>query len=181
MEMEVMGYKHWWLFTLRGILLIILGVVAILNPSEAFMVVLMIVGALLLISGIGISIATIINRKFFPRWGWHLVQGIIDIGFGLILLFVPMESMIVLAYCFGAWTILFALLRFISAFDMRRFGFSAWIWQALLAIVLIIVGILIILNPITSFSLLTILVAIFVIIAGFASIIESVAIKNHQF
>lgn len=103
MALELSGsVKHWWMFLLRGLLFIVLGVYMISSPSESYMALSLLFGVIILLAGIAELIHAFSNRHS-RRWGWRLFVGIIDLVLGLILVFNIKVSMAVLPFILGIW------------------------------------------------------------------------------
>src|SRR3984957_19836668 len=80
--------EHWRLFLTEGIVLFILGLLAIVVPPIATIAVEVLIGWLLLVSGVVGLIATFRMRSA-PGFGWSLISAIIGIAAGLVLLAWP--------------------------------------------------------------------------------------------
>jgi uncharacterized membrane protein HdeD (DUF308 family) len=76
---------HWVLFLIEGIVLVVLGVLAILVPMVATIAVAILIGWLILISGIVGFITTFIMRDA-PGFWWSLLSAVLGIVAGIILL-----------------------------------------------------------------------------------------------
>jgi len=79
----------WWMALLRGILLVALGVVAILEPPVAVLAFVWAFGAYAIADGIVVIAAAIAQRKQYPGWGWLIVQGVLTIIAGVLILALP--------------------------------------------------------------------------------------------
>ncbi len=78
-------HAHWRLFLTEGIILFILGILAIVVPPIATIAVEILIGWLLLMSGIVGLIATLRARSA-PGFGWSLVSAVLGIVAGIVLL-----------------------------------------------------------------------------------------------
>src|SRR5260370_34364798 len=83
-------HRHWGLFLLEGIVLIILGTLAVLVPAVASVAATIVFGWILLLSGAMGLIATLRARQA-PGFGWSLLSAILGIAAGLILLLMPLQ------------------------------------------------------------------------------------------
>jgi uncharacterized membrane protein HdeD (DUF308 family) len=80
--------EHWVLFLVEGIVLVVLGLLAIVIPPLATLAVTILVGWLFLISGV-VGLVTTFWAKGAPGFWWSLVSAIIAIIAGVILLASP--------------------------------------------------------------------------------------------
>src|SRR6185437_10028036 len=81
-------HEHWALFLIEGIILVILGIVAILVPLIATLALTILVGWLFLISGI-VGLITTFLARHAPGFWWSLISAIIAILAGVALLASP--------------------------------------------------------------------------------------------
>jgi uncharacterized membrane protein HdeD (DUF308 family) len=86
-------HAHWQLFLTEGIVLFILGVLAIVLPPLATIAVEVIVGWLLLMSGIVGLIATLRMRSA-PGFWWSLLSAVLGIVAGIVLLRWPLSGVV---------------------------------------------------------------------------------------
>ena len=78
-------HRHWGLFLFEGIALICLGGLAVLLPAVASLAATVLLGWILLLSGVLGLIATFRARSA-PGFGWSLMSAIIAIVAGAVLL-----------------------------------------------------------------------------------------------
>jgi uncharacterized membrane protein HdeD (DUF308 family) len=108
-------HAHWRMFLIEGIILMILGLAAIVLPPLATIAVEVIIGWLLLASGIVGAIATF-KMRHAPGFVWSLLSALLGIVAGVVLLRWPLSgafSLTVILTVFltieGIMSILFAL------------------------------------------------------------------------
>ena len=83
--------EHWLLFIIEGIVLVVLGLLAVLLPPLATLGVTIFLGWLFLISGIMGLIATFWARQA-PGFWWSLLSAVLGIAVGLVLLVSPVSG-----------------------------------------------------------------------------------------
>jgi uncharacterized membrane protein HdeD (DUF308 family) len=83
--------EHWVLFLVEGIVLVLLGLLAIVVPPLATLAVTILVGWLFLISGV-LGLFTTFWAKGVPGFWWSLVSAIIGIVAGVVLLAWPISG-----------------------------------------------------------------------------------------
>ena len=89
--------EHWVLFLVEGIVLVVLGLLAILIPPLASLAVTIFFGWLLLISGIVGLVATFMARQA-PGFWWSLLSAALGIVAGVILVVWPVSGTLSLTY-----------------------------------------------------------------------------------
>src|SRR5213594_2744862 len=74
--------EHWLLFLIEGIVLVVLGLLAIVIPPIATIAVTIFLGWLFLISGI-VGLITTFWARHAPGFWWSLLSALLGIGAGL--------------------------------------------------------------------------------------------------
>jgi uncharacterized membrane protein HdeD (DUF308 family) len=83
--------RHWRMFLAEGIILLVLGVVAIVLPPLATLAVEILIGWLLLASGI-LGLVSTYRTRGAPGFGLSLVSALIALAAGIILLTWPLSG-----------------------------------------------------------------------------------------
>src|ERR1700676_5132227 len=84
-------HEHWVLFLVEGVVLVVLGLVAIVLPPIATLAVEILFGWLFLISGIMGLITTFWMRQA-PGFWWALLSAVLGIAAGIVLLAFPVSG-----------------------------------------------------------------------------------------
>ncbi len=116
---------HWRLFLTEGIILFILGLLAIIVPPIATIAVEVLVGWLLLMSGVIGLIATI-RMRGAPGFGWSLVSAILGIVAGIVLLAWPLSGALSLTMILTGFLVLEGIISILYAFEHRRELSGRW-------------------------------------------------------
>src|SRR5690606_2627714 len=104
-SMDSVLARNWGMIALRGVVAILFGVIAILNPAAGLAVLILLCGALAFADGVLAIVAAIANRNGERRWLALLVSGILAIVVGLIAFTRPALTTVVLVYLVAAWAI----------------------------------------------------------------------------
>ena len=83
--------QHWRAFLTEGIVLLLLGLLAIIVPPIATLAVEILIGWILLASGI-VGLISTFRMRGAPGFGWSLVSAVIGIAAGVILLAWPLSG-----------------------------------------------------------------------------------------
>lgn len=163
-------HKHWVLFLIEGIVLVILGAAAILVPPLATITFTILIGWLLLISG-AVGLATTLWMRHAPGFWWSLLSAAIAIAAGLLLLLWPLTGALSLTLVLGAFFIVEGVASIMYAIDHRNQLTGRWGWMLVSGIIdLIIAGIIIVGWPGTAAWALGLLVGINLLFGGAAMI-----------
>ena len=86
-------HEHWVLFLVEGIILVVLGLIAIVVPPIATLAVELLFGWLFLLSGI-VGLITTFWMRNAPGFWWSLLSGVIGIAAGIVLLVWPLSGVL---------------------------------------------------------------------------------------
>lgn len=168
--------RHQWRWmVLLGILMVVLGVIALFIAPAATLGAVLVLGWLLVISGVVEAIHAFRVRP----WGGillHVLGGILGILIGLLIVTHPLAGAL-------AWTLLFAsfftvigLFRLVGAIALR---FPRWGWAVFDGVVTLLLGIILWLDwPWSGFWYLGIAVGVALILRGWSYVMLAIALHN---
>jgi uncharacterized membrane protein HdeD (DUF308 family) len=163
-------HEHWRLFLTEGIILVILGLIAIVVPPIATLAVTILIGWLFVISGIAGLIMTFWGRRA-PGFWWSLLSAVIAIVAGALLLWSPVAGVLWLTFVLIAFFLIDGILSIFLAIEHRRELVGRWGWILVSGIVdLVIAGIVWAGLPGTAAWALGLLVGIDLVFGGTALI-----------
>jgi len=116
-ERELLDRWGWVLF--EGILSILAGLIAFANPALTALVLLYIIAAWAIVSGISEIVAAIRLRKIIEREWLLVLAGVVSVLFGLALILQPAATALVLVWWVGGFAVVFGILLVSLAFRVR--------------------------------------------------------------
>ena len=171
-------HEHWGLFLAEGIILVILGVIAILLPPLATITFTIVIGWLFLISGI-VGLATTFMMRQAPGFWWSLLSGILGVAAGIVLLIWPISGALSLTLLLSAFFIVEGVASIMYAIDHRNQLTGRWGWMLVSGVVdLILAGIIVAGLPGTAAWALGLLVGINMLFGGTAMIGMALAARH---
>jgi uncharacterized membrane protein HdeD (DUF308 family) len=171
-------HEHSGLFLAEGIILVILGVLAIVVPPLATLAVTILIGWLFVISGIAGVIMTFMARRA-PGFWWALLSAVIALVAGAFLLWQPLVGVLSLTYVLIAFFLIDGVLSIFLSIEHRRELVGRWGWILLSGVVdLIIAGIILAGLPGTAAWALGLLVGIDLVFGGTALIMVALAARR---
>ena len=167
---------NWWAMVLRGIAAVLFGLAALLWPGMTLLVLLVIFAFYALVDGL-FAIVAGIRDSGGRRW-LLLAEGVLGLLAGLVVLFWPGQTALVLVYVISAWAILTGLLKVIMAISFRRQVENWWLMGLGGALSVLFGGIL---GFLPGAGLLTLvwLVGIYALILGLALIVLGFLDRGH--
>jgi len=162
--------RHWGLFLFEGIVLVILGVLAVLAPSIASVAATLFFGWLLLISGI-IGLVTTFRARQAPGFWWSLLSAIVGIVAGVLLLGWPLVGVLSLTAVLIAFLFVEGVITIMYAFEHRSALSGRWGWLLASGILDVVLGLILFLGlPGTAQWALGLLLGIDLLFGGWALI-----------
>ena len=170
--------EHWMLFLIEGIILVILGIIAVVVPPIATIAFTIIIGWLFLISG-GVGLATTFYMRNAPGFWWALLSAVIGIAAGIMLLVSPLTGTLSLTLVLIAFFVVEGIASIMYAIDHRNQLSGRWGWMLVSGVIdLILAGIIFAGLPGTAAWALGLLVGINMLLGGGAMIGMALAARH---
>jgi len=170
--------EHSKYFIAEGLILVLLGTLAIFLPLFATVTITIILGWIFLASGIVGLIATFGARQA-PGFWWSLLSALIAIAVGLILLAQPIAGALSLTLLLIVFFIFEGIASAMYAFEHRRELTGRWEWMLISGIIdFVIAGIIMAGLPGTAAWALGLLVGINMIFGGVALVAIAVHARS---
>jgi uncharacterized membrane protein HdeD (DUF308 family) len=169
---------HWQLFLAQGVIMIILGVLAVIWPGISTLAVDIYVGWLFLLSGI-VGIASMFLAQNVQAFLWSLLTAALSLFVGIVLLWHPVEGAISLTLVLIAFFIVEGIFQIVASLSYRDVFPGQWGWMLASGIVDLLLAALIIKGwPSTAAWALGLIVGINLITSGAAIVMVALAGKN---
>jgi uncharacterized membrane protein HdeD (DUF308 family) len=117
---------NWWTVALRGVLTIVVGLIAFFFPGVTLAFVIALFGVFALFEGAFLIISGIRNRRENRRWWALIIQGIISVGAGILAFMAPLATAVALLYLMAFWAIASGLVEIIVAIRLRKEMEGEW-------------------------------------------------------
>jgi uncharacterized membrane protein HdeD (DUF308 family) len=162
--------RHWVLFLTEGIVLVVLGLLALLAPVMASVAATVLFGWLLLLSGV-IGLVTTFRARHAPGFWWSLLSALIGIVAGVLLLGWPLLGTLSLTAVLIAFLLAEGAITIMYALEHRSATSGRWRWMLASGIVDVVLGVLLLIGlPGTALWALGLLLGINLIFGGWALI-----------
>ncbi len=119
---------HWVLFLIEGIVLLILGFLAILIPPIATLAVTIFLGWLFLISGV-VGLLTTFGARHAPGFWWSLLSAALAIAAGVVLLAWPVGGAVSLTLVLIVFFLVEGIASIMYALEHRQQLSGRWGWM----------------------------------------------------
>jgi uncharacterized membrane protein HdeD (DUF308 family) len=166
-------FKLW--FKIYGVILVLLGAVAIILPGIATLATTITVGWLLIAGGVLGLISVFQSGSGSPGFWWNLLTAILCVLAGGVLLWNPIAAVLTLTIILAAYLLATGVTKAITAFHYRSAIPKAWGWMLFSALVDIALSVIIIAGlPGSAVWVLGLLVGINLLFTGVALITAAI-------
>jgi uncharacterized membrane protein HdeD (DUF308 family) len=171
-------HQHWKLYLAEGVMLLALGFIAIVIPPLATLAVTILLGWLLLISGI-MGLITTFWMRAAPGFWWSLISAALAVLVGGSLLAMPASGAVSLTIVLVAFFIIEGVVSIMFALDHKREMSGRWGWMLASGVVDLVLGAMIFAGlPSTAAWAIGLLVGINMIFGGSALIGMALHARN---
>lgn len=156
-----------WLIVIQGVAAIVLGLLLLAAPAEGAVILVSFLAVYWLVSGIIGLVSLIWDRS---QWGWKVFGGILGVVAGVAVLRHPLWSTVLvgttLVVFMGILALVFGVMHLVRAFSAG----GGW-GMGLLGALDIIIGLILLFNPLAGTIALPIVLGAFALVGGIASIV----------
>ena len=171
--------RNWWLFTLRGVLGIVFGLIVLIFPGPTILSLVILFSAYMLVDGVfGIISAVRAIRRKDDRWGLLIFEGLLDIAVGVIAFLWPGITVLAFVLLIAAWAIVSGGLMMAAGFRLN-INHGRW-WLILGGLLSVAFGVLLIISPLIGAIVLTWWLGAYAILFGVALVIFSFKLRSRQ-
>lgn len=164
--------RHWWLFLIRGLIFILVGIYMLCRPATGFIALGFTFGLIIFVAGIS-ELLHVYHANAPRNRGWHLILGIVDLVLGIILMSHIAASLSILRMIIGIWF----LLRGISLFAFSGLVRKSWV-LAVGGFIAMVFGMAVLFNPIFGAITLVFWAALAFIIIGIFNVVQAFWLKK---
>ncbi len=164
--------RSWWTFVVRGVLMVLFGIAAILWPGLTFSSMLVLFGVFAIAQGL-VSVIEGFRGTDRTRWS-SIVSGILSVAIGVAVFVWPGLTALALLYFIAAWAIITGVIEIAAAISLRDQIEDEWL-IAIGGVLSVIIGLYLAAFPGTGALGLTWLIGAYAI--GFGVLLAVVGIR----
>jgi uncharacterized membrane protein HdeD (DUF308 family) len=120
---------HWKLFLFQGILMLVLGMLAVALPNISSLEIELLVGWLFIIGGF-FRAATLFSKRHMPARWWSLLSAVLAVVLGAILIARPLQGVLTLTIVMTVFFVIEGVAAVFIALEYRR-HLPNWSWTLL--------------------------------------------------
>jgi uncharacterized membrane protein HdeD (DUF308 family) len=166
---------NWLWFVVLGIALVVLGSVAISSAAFASLATALVLGMLILVSGIGETVGAFWCRGW-SGFFFHLLSGVLSIVIGAFFLKAPIDALLTLTLLVACFLLVGGIFKIVAAASYR---FATWGWPLVSGLIDVILGVMIWMEwPGSAFWVIGLFVGISLLFRGFNWIGLGLALRS---
>lgn len=162
---------------ITAILSILVGLVLIFLPAVSNKVVGIIIGVVILIFGIN-SVYKYFHRDGAKIYSLNIVFGVLYSILGVVIILYPYSVMEFVTVCLGLFIIINGATKVNYGLWLKRGSEDSWLVTLVTGIFLVVLGIMVVFNPFSAFTL-TQLSGAFLIIVGILNVSDTILFKKR--
>jgi uncharacterized membrane protein HdeD (DUF308 family) len=170
---------NWWSPLIRGLLAIVLAVVAFTLPGITFGAVVLLFGAYAFIDGVVSLMGAWRASQSHERWGALVFEGIAGIVAGAVTAFLPGITALVLVYIVAAWALVTGVLEIAAAIRLRKHIAGEWL-LALGGVLSILFGLVVAVVPLAGAFAIAIYIGIYMMFFGVVMVTLAFRLRHWQ-
>ncbi|GAX00954.1 HdeD family acid-resistance protein [Secundilactobacillus silagei] len=165
-----------WHELITGVLSLIAAYVVVGIPRVSLTAMAVIFGLLAILSGLTTLSGVSKLREFVGNWAnAALVFAVIDLLIGVFFIVKPSSGIVVLGYLVAFWFLIDAVERLMVVGHLRDFGSGYFIASLILDILSLLIGIMLLINPVIAIMSMTWLIGFYLIVFGINAIMLAFA------
>ncbi len=145
--------ENWWAMALRGVSGILFGLIALFAPGPTILSLVLFFAAYMLVDGVFGIVSAIRAASRHERWGFLLMEGLVNILTGVVAFLMPGITVIVFVLLMAAWALVSGGLMLGAAFKLNQ-AHGRWL-LALGGVVSLLYGVLLVIAPLVGALVLT--------------------------
>lgn len=167
--------RNWGWMLVMGILLVVLGFIALVDSVSVSLISMLFFGGVLIIAGILESIQAYRHRG--SGWVWlHGFNAVLSLVIGIILVLNPVAGLIVVTFVLGIYFTIAGIFRIVASSALRIPG---WGWSLANGIVTLVLGILIWAHwPVSALWVVGLFIGIDLVILGWSEVMLAMAVRR---
>ncbi len=171
-KMTLVRKKGWKISLLRGILLVLFGIYALIESGQTVSTLMSVFGIFVLIFGVLLLSVLVAGNAL--GFNYPTVEAFMDIVIGTLIIMYPEDMAEIIIILIGAWILLIGIFILISGYQIRDVS-PFWLVPFLSGILTILLAILLLANPFGAAKAAVIIIGLLAIISGLGLISNSIS------
>jgi uncharacterized membrane protein HdeD (DUF308 family) len=163
--------RNWWVFAIRGVLAVLFGVFAFVQPEITLTVLVAFLAAYLLVDGVTLLISLVRGDTEARRSAWSVgIMGILGVAAGIAAFVWPDITALTLLFVLAFWAISMGVFQVLAAIRLRR-EIEGELWMAIGGLLSIAFAAFLLFDPEAGLLSLVWLVGIWAVAFGITNLV----------
>lgn len=111
--------RNWWAIAIRGIVALIFGLLVLIYPRQAVLILILLFGAYAGVDGIFAILSAVLAEQAHERWWPFVVEGIVGLAVAAVTFFFPRDAALAIYFLIAAWAIVTGIIEIVAAVRVR--------------------------------------------------------------
>lgn len=124
------SYQPWWMSLLRGVVLFLFGLFAVIRPTQTIIILARLLGVYFLVDGLFVIFRSVANKKHDIKWQSTFIRGIIAVVIGLVVVIIPAFTAAVMGiffmYLLAALSLFHGVMEILKAVTAKEETRNEW-------------------------------------------------------
>jgi len=170
-------FKNWWVLLLKGIVSIVFGLLAFMNPGLTATSLMLWLSIFLLIDGALSMIGTFMHwNENDDKW-LLLLEGVVSLLLGILLMRSPGAGMLAAVFFLGFWSIISGVSRVAMAIQLRKQIDTEWL-LGISGFLSILFGVLVLSNPGAGIISIMWMIGIMAVLSGILLVVLAFKLRG---
>lgn len=167
----------WWLPVLRGVLMIVLGLLLLVEPLGTLVALVWVFGVFAVVDGAVVLMQALLARGR-PGFGWLVAEGLVSIAFGALIMLWPDVTALVLFYLLALWVLVLGVTAVVVAVTQYRARDLAWSGTLVFGLIGFLFGLLLAIKPQGTVDVILTVYGLFAFVAGIVMLVSGFATRS---
>jgi len=167
----------WWLPVLRGVLMVVLGLLLLVEPLGTLVALVWVFGVFAVVDGAVVLLQALLARGR-PGFGWLVAEGLVSLGFGALIMLWPDATALVLFYLLALWVLVLGVTAVVVAVTQYRARDLAWSGTLVFGLVAFLFGLLLAIKPQGTVDVILTVYGLFAFVAGVVMLVSGFATRS---
>lgn len=167
----------WWLPVLRGVLMIVLGLLLLVEPLGTLVALVWVFGVFAVVDGAVVLMQALLARGR-PGFGWLVAEGLVSIAFGALIMLWPDVTALVLFYLLALWVLVLGVTAVVVAVTQYRARDLAWSGTLVFGLIGFLFGLLLAIKPQGTVDVILTVYGLFAFVAGVVMLVSGFATRS---
>ena len=163
-----------WDTLLMGVLYILLGIVALVIPETMERMLGCLIGVVLIIAGAVSMISYLLRDAHQNYYHNDFLHGLLGILLGIVVLYKVDIIISLIPFLLGTLVLVSGLSKLQDVIDLKRLEYGNWIFMLVLALINVVLGLVLIFNPMAIANLLFRLLGVGLIFSGITDCVTTI-------